>query len=99
MRTASRPRERPLPKLQKLGVKVLQPLRSDEQPMGLDGLRGLDKVKTETANITYENICLLSRMCHSLNIAISVENLENSIFWKVSAVLALLSEIGGFMTF
>ena len=78
--TASRARGRPLPKLQKLGVKVPQPLRSDEQPMGLDGLGGLDKVKTETANITYENMCLLARMCHGLDIAISVENPENSIF-------------------
>ena len=42
--------------------------------------------------------CLLARMCHGLDIAISVENPEDSIFWKVPAVLALLSEIGGFMT-
>ena len=96
--TASRARGRPLPKLQKLGVKVPQPLRSDEQPMGLDGLGGLDKVKTETANITYENMCLLARICHGFQIAISIENPENSIFWKVPAVLELLSEIGGFMT-
>ena len=96
--TASRARGRPLPKLQKLGVKVPQPLRSDEQPMGLDGLGGLDKVKTETANITYENMCLLARICHSFYSAISIENPENSIFWKVPAVLKLLSEIGGFMT-
>ena len=97
--TASRARGRPLPKLQKLGVKVPQPLRSDAQPMGLDKLSGLDKVKTETANITYENMCLLARMCHGLGIAISVENPENSIFWKVPAVIELMSDINGFMTY
>ena len=96
--TASRARGRPLPKLKKLGVKMPQPLRSDSKPMGLDGLAGSDKVKTETANITYENMCLLARMCHDFDIAISVENPENSIFWKVPAVLDMLSEIGGFMT-
>ena len=91
--TASRARGRPLPQLQTLGVKVPQPLRSDTQPMGLDGLGGLDKVKTETANITYENMCLLARICHDLDdIAISIENLENSIFWKVPAVIALISD-------
>jgi ribonuclease HI len=97
--TASRARGRPLPKLKKLGVKVPQPLRSDAQPMGLDGLGGLDKVKTETANITYENMCLLARVCHGLGIAISIENPENSIFWKVPVVTALTSDIGGFMTY
>jgi hypothetical protein len=97
--TASRARGRPLPKLKKLGVKVPQPLRSDAQPMGLDGLAGLDKVKTETANITYENMCLLARVCHGLGIAISIENPENSIFWKVPVVTALISDIGGFMTY
>jgi len=97
--TASRARGRPLPKLKKLGVKVPQPLRSDAQPMGLDGLGELDKVKTETANITYENMCLLARICHCLGIAISIENPENSIFWKVPVVTALISDIGGFMTY
>ena len=41
--------------------------------MGLDGLGGLDMVKTETANITHENMCLLARICHNLDIAISVK--------------------------
>ena len=49
--TASRARGSPLPKL---GVKVPQPLRSDAQPMGIDGLTDLDKIKAETANITYD---------------------------------------------
>ena len=43
--TASRARGRPLPKLAKMGIKVPQPLRSDKQPLGLDGLAGTDKIR------------------------------------------------------
>ena len=57
--TASRARGKPLPKLEKLGIKVPKPLRSDSRPMGMDGLSGLDKVKAECANITYESTCVL----------------------------------------
>ena len=97
--TASRARGRPLPKLAKLGVKVPMPLRSDTKPMGLDGLAGLDKVKAETANITYENACLLMRFCIKLGIAVSLENPENSLFWKVPTVKTFIDEIGGFMVY
>ena len=45
--------------------------------MGLDGLTGIDKIKAETANITYESTCVLIRLCHRFNIAVSVENPEN----------------------
>jgi len=72
--TASRARGRPLPKLAKMGIKVPQPLRSDSQPMGMDGLSGLDKIKAECANITYENTCELMRLCIELGIAVSLEN-------------------------
>jgi hypothetical protein len=51
-----------------------QPLRSDSQPMGMDGLSGLDKIKAECANITYENTCELMRLCIKLGIAVSLEN-------------------------
>lgn len=96
--TASRARGRPLPKLERLGLKVPKPLRSDLQPMGLDGLTGTDKVKAETANITYESTCILIRLCHRLAIAVSLENPENSIFWKIPAIEELMEEIRGFMT-
>ena len=96
--TASRARGRPLPKLAKMGVKVPQPLRSDEQPMGLDGLAGLDKVKAESANITYDSTCHLVRLCVDLGIAVSIENPANSLFWKMPAVVQLLRDIDGHMT-
>ena len=96
--TASRARGRPLPKLEKMGIKVPQPLRSDQQPLGLDGLTGIDKIKAETANITYESTCVLIRLCHRFNIAVSVENPENSLFWKIQQIVDLMTELGGYMT-
>ena len=66
--------------------------------MGLDGLSGTDKVKAETANITYESTCTLIRLCHRLAIAVSLENPENSIFWKIPAIVDLMEDIRGFMT-
>lgn len=96
--TASIARGRPLPKLAKMGIKVPKPLRSDSQPMGMDGLSGLDKIKAECANITYENTCELMRLCIELGIAVSLENPKNSLFWKIPLVEAFLLEIGGYNT-
>ena len=96
--TASRARGRPLPKLAKMGIKVPQPLRSDSKPMGMDGLSGLDKIKAECANITYESTCELMRLCIRLGIAVSLENPKNSLFWKVPMVEAFLLEVGGYNT-
>ena len=89
--TASGARGRPLPKLEKMGIKVPKPLRSDSKPLGMDGLSGLDKVKAECANITYESTCELMRLCIKLGIAVSLENPEDSLFWKVPGVQAFLS--------
>ena len=96
--TASRARGKPLPKLEKMGIKVPKPLRSDSKPMGMDGLSGLDKVKTECANITYESTCVLMRVCIQFRIAVSLENPKNSLFWKVPIVEAFLLEFEGYNT-
>ena len=47
--TASRARERPLKHLERQGLSVPKPLRSKDQADQLDGLSGLDKIKTETS--------------------------------------------------
>ena len=47
--TASRAREKKLTSLAKQGNKIPGPLRPQKQPMGIDGLSGLDMVRTETA--------------------------------------------------
>ena len=82
-----------------MGIKVPKPLRSDHQPGGIDGLSDLDKIKAKTANITYDSTCVLIRLCHSLSIAVSLENPENSLFWEIPAVRDLLESITGHMTY
>lgn len=96
--TASRAREKPLPKLEKMGFDIPQPLRSSERPLGLDGLAGRGKIKTESANITYDHTAKLCRELHSLGIAFSIENPQNSRFWDVPCILTLITFIGGFWT-
>ena len=79
--TASRARERPLKALEKQGYRLPKPLRSHEFPLGVPGLKGTDKYRTETANITYSRTAVLATMLHEWGIAISIENPLNSIFW------------------
>ena len=79
--TASKAREKKLTKLAAQGLKIPVPLRSQQKPMGLDKLSGLDKVRTETANHVYEATAAIMRACLELDIVCSVENPENSLFW------------------
>ncbi len=90
--TASRAREKRLSSLQKQGFKIPKPLRSQTQPMGVDGLSGLDKCRTEQANIVYEWIDL----CNQYDILCSVENPQNSLFWEYPDVKAVTKD--GFYT-
>lgn len=94
--TASRARERPLKSWENKGFKVPKPLRSDKHPRGLPGLSGLDKHKTETANIAYSQTAILARMLHGWGITISIENPLNSLFWKVPDIVQLLQDIVGY---
>ena len=97
--TASRARERPLKSLEKKGYRIPKPLRSDEFPLGVPGLQGTDKHRTETANITYSRTAELATMLHEWGITMSIENPLNSIFWLVPDIVALLSQVeAGFET-
>jgi hypothetical protein len=49
--TASRAREKPNRTLEKAGYKVPKPCRSEQFPLGIPGLEGLDKARTEAANL------------------------------------------------
>ena len=79
------------------------PLRSDEHPLGLPGLkRSMPREyrRVLTANKLYELVAKLVRILHARKIAWSVENPENSIFWLIPVILALLELEGvGFVTF
>ena len=97
--TASRARERRQPHLERQGFRVAKPLRSDLQPEGISGLSGLDKFKTETANIVYFNTARLIKHAHGLGIARSLENPGNSIFWLVPCIQQLIQEVGGYDTY
>ena len=94
--TASRAREKKLTGLQSQGFRVPQPLRSESQPAGLDKLSGVDKIRTETANLVYEATAALVSECHNLDILCSLENPENFLFWFFPDVNTALQKIGGY---
>ena len=95
---ASRARERPLRSWERKGYRVPKPLRSDKFPLGVPGLKGIDKHRTETANITYSQTAILAMMLHGWGITISIENPLRSIFWLVPDIVKMLSTIGGYET-
>ena len=96
--TASRARERPLKSWERKGYRVPKPLRSDQFPLGVPGLKGIDKHRTETANITYSQSAILAAMLHEWGITISTENPLRSIFSMIPDIVDLVSRIGGYET-
>ena len=94
--TASRAREKKLTSLEKAGVKVPEPLRSEDFPMGFPWLKGLDAIRVDAANKVYSNTCKLVRRAHAWNICCTIENPENSLFWWFPDVVALINDIGGY---
>ena len=93
--TASKARERPLKHLEKLGMSIPKPLRSKEQPDQLDGLGGINKIKTGTANMLYDAVLVIATTCHGLGIFVVVENPGNSHFWATSPIARLQEECNG----
>ena len=78
--TASRARERPL----RGERNPPKPLRSDDQPDGLDDLSEIDQRRVNEANQSYQAMVILASLLLSLGISISIENPINSIFWLTS---------------
>ena len=96
--TASKAREKRLPKFAKKGIKVPQPLRSESKPMGLDKLSGLDKIKTEKANQVYSATAVMLQKCIDAEILASLENPANSLFWHYPDIRDLLERFPGCAT-
>ena len=96
--TCSRAREKQLPSLEAQGISVPKPLRSDEEPLGFSWLSGVDKIRVDAANLTYLHTCELIEWAYSFDIACSIENPANSIFWLIPFVVALFRKIGGYET-
>ena len=94
--TASKAREKKLTSWAKKGFKIPKPLRSTQKPMGVDGLEGLDKIRTESANIVYAATARIISFCAKHEIVCSVENPENSLFWLFPEVAQVMQDIGGF---
>ena len=94
--TASKAREKKLVSWAKKGFKIPKPLRLAEKPMGVDGLEGLDKIRTEAANQTYAATARIVRFCAQHDILCSVENPENSLFWLFPDMSSAMMEIKGF---
>eukprot|EP00435_Cladocopium_sp_Y103_P055547 s1794_g18.t1 len=90
--TSSRAREKRLPELEALGMKVPAPLRSLEQPDQLDGLEGLDKIKVETANLLYDAVYVLASKACDLCIFVAIENPSNSHYWGTTPTQKLCRE-------
>ena len=85
--SSSRARERPLP--QHLSHIKADPLRSNERPLGLEGLSGLDAIRVGAANKLYALTIVVFLILHVRGASVSVENPSNSHFWP--AILSLLA--------
>ena len=94
--TASRAREKPNRTLEKAGYRVPKPCRSDQYPLGLPNLQGLDKTRTEAANEVYKVTAELVRMVPKLGVVCTIENPSNSLFWKVPYIADMICDLGGY---
>ena len=83
--TASRARERPLPRNHALASKPPKPLRSDDFPLGLPTLdaNSSESLRVRKANALYRLTYQVLRHCSSAGLNVSVENPRNSLFWNV----------------
>ena len=97
--TASKAREKKLWSFRNKGFKVPGPLRSKEKPMGLDNLEGLDKIRTEAANIVYSATAVIIKFCIENMILCSLENPENSLFWDYPDIAEILQVHVGFSVY
>lgn len=94
--TASRARERRLPRLEEQGFEVAKPLRSEQFPLGFPTLQGVDKIRVEQANLVYANTAMIIRHAASFNIQCSIENPSNSLFWVIPVIVRLMRDFPGY---
>ncbi len=73
-----------------------QPLRTEAHPLGLPGLTGVDKLRTESANLVYEACANLIKLLASWGVCCTVENPSNSLFWCVPCIVELVQQFGGY---
>ena len=92
--TSSRAREIPLPKRLRLrkGMQPV-PLRSDSWPNGLPQLRGIAKLKVETANRLYRFTRKVIEACVRKGVPFICENPRRSIMWLDGSFLRPSSRV------
>ena len=83
---ASRSREKPMPP--ELNHIRSVPLRSDERPLGLQGLEHLDSIRVAASNRLYALTLLVMCILYIRGASTSVENPSGSQFWSVLAIFA-----------
>ena len=66
------------------------PLRSDQKPLGLDGLKAHDQLKVMIGNLFMRFSVFILLLCGTLKIPASLENPAGSRLWICPPVLALL---------
>ena len=82
--TATRARERPVPQfLRKQGAPNPRPLRTDDEPLGVADLEGIDKIKVDAANKIYLKLASFASDCHASGVKISIENPRRSLLWAI----------------
>ena len=70
------------------------PLRSDQQPLGLNNLREADRIKVMEGNLFMRFSCQVCRLCIALNIPFTLENPSTSRLWLCPPVEALMRRKG-----
>ena len=78
--TSSKAREKKLWNFRNKGFKVPGPLRSKAKPMGLDSPAGLDKIRTESANIVSFSHCNHHQVLHSEPFSVLVGKTQRTLF-------------------
>ena len=93
--TASAARNKRHKALEQAGFELPVPFRSKESPMGLPSLKGLDASKVLAANRLYEATFTIAELCIRLQITVSIENPQNSLFWETDLTKKLLQLFPG----
>ena len=74
------------------GAPEPRPLRSGDEPLGLQGLSSPEAKRVELANKVYRTAVAALMECYFLGVSVFIENPERSWIWSVLA--ALVKEAG-----
>ena len=81
--------------LEAAGYDLPVPLRSKEWRMGFPSLKGLDAAKVSAANVLYERTFQIASLAIDLQLTVSIENPENSLFWDTDPIKRLMEKCEG----